>query len=104
MNRKNSILFIKSKKEKNCEKRSGGSSVNDICFYKIKFLKLIPSCNARYKINQIQWHQDKMVRTQTHRTTQKHVEHQDATDIQKKILRAFRTKVKYVIINIGHPE
>jgi len=31
-------------KRKNCEKRSGGSSVNDICFNKIMFLKLLPSC------------------------------------------------------------
>ena len=40
-----SILFIKSKK-KNCEKRSGRSSVNDICFNKIKFLKLLPKCKS----------------------------------------------------------
>ena len=33
----------KIKNNKNCEKRSGGSSVNDICFNKIKFLKLLPS-------------------------------------------------------------
>ena len=36
-------LVYKIKKEKNCEKRSGGSSVNGICFNKIKFLKLLPS-------------------------------------------------------------
>ena len=44
--KKTSILFIKSKKEKNCEKRCGGSSVNGICFNKIKFLKLLPSCKS----------------------------------------------------------
>jgi len=43
---KNAILFIKSKKERNCEKRSGGSTVNDICFNKIMFLKLLPSCKS----------------------------------------------------------
>jgi len=30
----------------NCEKRSGGLSVNDIFFNKIKFLKLLPSCKS----------------------------------------------------------
>jgi len=30
-------------KKENCEKRSGGSSVNDVFFNKIKFLKLLPS-------------------------------------------------------------
>ena len=45
MNRiKKSILFIKYKK--NCEKRCGGSSVNGICFNKIKLLKLLPSCKS----------------------------------------------------------
>jgi len=33
-------LFIKLKKK--CEKRCGGSSINGICFNKIKFLKLLP--------------------------------------------------------------
>ena len=39
-------LGYKIKKEKNCEKRSGGSSVNDICFNRIKFLKLLPCCKS----------------------------------------------------------
>ena len=39
-------LVYKIKKEKNCEKRSGGLSVNDICFNIIKFLKLLPSCKS----------------------------------------------------------
>ena len=42
---KNFNLVYKIKKEKT-EKRSGGSSVNDICFNKIKFLKLLPSCKS----------------------------------------------------------
>jgi len=43
---KNFNLVYKIKKEKNCEKRFGGSSVNGICFNKIKFLKLLPSCKS----------------------------------------------------------
>ena len=38
-------LVCKIKKEKT-EKRSGESSVNYICFNKIKFLKLLPSCKS----------------------------------------------------------
>ena len=37
-------LVYKIRKEKNFEKRCGGSSVNGICFNKIKFAKLLPSC------------------------------------------------------------
>jgi len=45
MNRtKNFNLVYKIKKRKHCEKRSGGSSVNDIFFNKITFLKLLLSC------------------------------------------------------------
>ena len=40
---KNFNLVYKIKKN-NYEKRCGGSSVNGICFNKIKFLKLLPSC------------------------------------------------------------
>ena len=36
-------LVYKIKKRKNFEKRCGWSSVNGICFNKIKFLKLIPA-------------------------------------------------------------
>ena len=43
---KNFNLVYKIKKSKKCEKRSGGSSVNDTCFNKIKFLKLLPSCKS----------------------------------------------------------
>ena len=39
-------IVSKIKTEKNCEKRSGRSSVNDICFNKIKFLKHLPSCKT----------------------------------------------------------
>jgi len=39
-------FVYKIKTEKNCEKWSGGSSVNDICFNKVKFLKLLPSCKS----------------------------------------------------------
>jgi len=38
-------LVYKTKKEKT-EKRCGGLSVNGICFNKIKFLKLLPSCKS----------------------------------------------------------
>jgi len=45
MNRmQNFNLVYKIKKEKNCENRCGGSSVNDICFNQIKFLKFLPIC------------------------------------------------------------
>jgi len=43
LNRMKNILFLKSKKKKT-EKRCGTSSVNGICFNKIKYLKLLPSC------------------------------------------------------------
>jgi len=47
MNRmKNFNLVYKIEKEKNCEKQCGGSSVNGICFNKIKCLKLLPSCKS----------------------------------------------------------
>jgi len=46
MNRmKNLNLVFKIKKEKT-EMQCGGSSVNGICFNKIKFLKLLPSCKS----------------------------------------------------------
>ena len=41
---KNFNLVYKIKKEKTV--KSGGSSVNDICFNKIKFFKLLPSCKS----------------------------------------------------------
>ena len=47
-----SILFIKSKKKKQTEKRCEGSSVNGICFNKIKFLKLLPSCKYVHSLQQ----------------------------------------------------
>ena len=43
---KNFNLVYKIKNEKNCEKRCDGSSVNGICFNKIKFLNLLPSCKS----------------------------------------------------------
>ena len=43
-------LVHKIKKEKNCEKWCGGSSVNGICFNKIKFLKLLPSCKSVHSL------------------------------------------------------
>ena len=43
---KNFSLIYKIKTEKNCEKRSGGTSVNDICFKEIKFFKLLPSSKS----------------------------------------------------------
>jgi len=47
MNRmKNVNLVYEIKKEKNCEKQSAGSSLNDKCFNKIKFLNLLPSCKS----------------------------------------------------------
>jgi len=47
MNRmKNFNIVYKIKNEKDCEKRCGGSSINGICFIKIKFLKLLPNCKS----------------------------------------------------------
>ena len=37
-------IVFKNQKRTYCEKRCGGSSVNNICFNKINFLKLLPSC------------------------------------------------------------
>ena len=45
-------LVYKIRKEKNFEKRCGGSSVNGICFNKIKFLKPFPSCKS---VQSLQW-------------------------------------------------
>ena len=39
-------LVYKIKKEKKTVKRCSGSSVNGICFNKIKFLKPLPSCKS----------------------------------------------------------
>ena len=39
-------LVYNIQNEKKCEKWSGGSSVYDIFFNKIKFLKLLPSCKS----------------------------------------------------------
>jgi len=40
------IFNLLYKIKKHCEKRCGGSSVNGICFNKIKFLKFLPSCKS----------------------------------------------------------
>ena len=53
MNRKNNLNLvykIKKERKKNCKKRSGGSNVNDICFNKIKFLKLVPSSKSVHSL------------------------------------------------------
>jgi len=47
--------------------------------------------HVKFMGNMTKW----TVQKQTHRTTQKHVEHQDATAIQKKLLFVF-----YVILKI----
>ena len=39
-------IVYKIKIKNNCEKRCDGSSVNGICFNKIIFLKLLPSCKS----------------------------------------------------------
>ena len=43
-------LVYQIKKEKNFEKRSGGSSVIGICLNKIKFLKLLHSCKSVHQL------------------------------------------------------
>jgi len=43
MNRMKTFNLVYKIKIKNVKKRHGGSSVNGICFNKIKFLKLLPS-------------------------------------------------------------
>jgi len=58
-------LVYKIKKRNNCEKQSGGSSVKDICFNKIKFLKLLPSCKS---VNPLQRSYLNLERTNLKRT------------------------------------
>jgi len=56
MNRMKKInLVYKIKKRKYCEKRCGGSSVNGICFNKIKLLKLYLAANLCIHYKDLTW-------------------------------------------------